>query len=303
MAGYKYHYRCPNCGTQLQLKMRVTQTKRRCPHCATPITPQEIDRQKVAGQVGCAIIILIPALLCFISNSLNKGLNNPYPSPSPMLSPAPSPMPTAIIIPQETPAPQKCRLTIKQSPPLRGLRLGMSMEEVGSRVPLIEEALLTAKPDTFGVITIGEHAREKLKLSIGYIPTNSYGIDRVRNVYLKFLDRRLIEIEIVYSDSFWRTLEDFVAELSKSLNLPSEGWEDTSTSEEGLNRSEDYKFLECQGFHVVMAFSDSRDESPMIRLEDILAQNEIVKREKLEQERQHAEQLREIERKRRTFQP
>ena len=47
---YKYEYCCPICGTCLELKMRVTQTKRRCPQCGTPITPEEIDRQAVAAQ-------------------------------------------------------------------------------------------------------------------------------------------------------------------------------------------------------------------------------------------------------------
>jgi hypothetical protein len=45
MGGYKCEYQCPSCGTALELRMRVTQTKRKCPHCGTPITPEEIDRQ------------------------------------------------------------------------------------------------------------------------------------------------------------------------------------------------------------------------------------------------------------------
>lgn len=50
MAKYKYEYQCPSCGTQLELKMRVTQTKRKCPHCGTPITPEEIDSQKAVQE-------------------------------------------------------------------------------------------------------------------------------------------------------------------------------------------------------------------------------------------------------------
>jgi predicted RNA-binding Zn-ribbon protein involved in translation (DUF1610 family) len=50
MAKYKYEWRCPTCGTQLELKMRITQTKRRCPQCATLVTPEEIDRQEMERQ-------------------------------------------------------------------------------------------------------------------------------------------------------------------------------------------------------------------------------------------------------------
>jgi predicted RNA-binding Zn-ribbon protein involved in translation (DUF1610 family) len=50
MAGYKYLWKCPSCGTELQLRMRVTQTKRKCPHCGVLVTPQEIDRQTLERQ-------------------------------------------------------------------------------------------------------------------------------------------------------------------------------------------------------------------------------------------------------------
>jgi hypothetical protein len=43
---YKYHWACPKCATRLELKMRVTQTKRKCPHCGHPITPEDIDLQE-----------------------------------------------------------------------------------------------------------------------------------------------------------------------------------------------------------------------------------------------------------------
>jgi len=47
MAGFQYFWTCPSCGTELELRKRVTQTKRRCPHCGDPVTFQEIDRQGV----------------------------------------------------------------------------------------------------------------------------------------------------------------------------------------------------------------------------------------------------------------
>ncbi len=38
----KYHWTCPMCNTSLELRQRVTLTKRRCPECGTSITPEAI---------------------------------------------------------------------------------------------------------------------------------------------------------------------------------------------------------------------------------------------------------------------
>jgi uncharacterized paraquat-inducible protein A len=38
-----YFWQCPKCGTRLELRKRVTVTKRRCPHCNTLVTVQGID--------------------------------------------------------------------------------------------------------------------------------------------------------------------------------------------------------------------------------------------------------------------
>jgi phage terminase large subunit GpA-like protein len=77
MAGYKYEWQCPNCGTQLQLKMRVTQTKRKCPHCATLVTPQEIDRQTAektrSVQMG-GLLVMIFILFVLVACGLSTGL-------------------------------------------------------------------------------------------------------------------------------------------------------------------------------------------------------------------------------------
>lgn len=41
-----YFYECSVCGTQLNLRTRMTMRLRRCPQCGHLITPEEIDRQK-----------------------------------------------------------------------------------------------------------------------------------------------------------------------------------------------------------------------------------------------------------------
>jgi predicted RNA-binding Zn-ribbon protein involved in translation (DUF1610 family) len=46
-----YLWSCPDCGTELELKKRVTQGKRSCPECGTIVTTDEIDRQSALRSV------------------------------------------------------------------------------------------------------------------------------------------------------------------------------------------------------------------------------------------------------------
>lgn len=74
MAGYKYDWTCPNCGTYLQLKMRVTQTRRKCPQCGFVVTPEEIDRQKWYGAIASLIIVGAIWLCCAAPSGTGPAL-------------------------------------------------------------------------------------------------------------------------------------------------------------------------------------------------------------------------------------
>ena len=50
-------YTCPKCGTQLPFKMRIMQTKGKCPHCGEPITPEELDERDLILNVTLAVVI------------------------------------------------------------------------------------------------------------------------------------------------------------------------------------------------------------------------------------------------------
>ena len=80
MANPSYHYCCPECGTELELRQRVTLTKRRCPNCGRLITPDEIDGQAQQQRIeldkksepgcvettfgcGCLIVLLCVGLV------------------------------------------------------------------------------------------------------------------------------------------------------------------------------------------------------------------------------------------------
>jgi putative FmdB family regulatory protein len=75
---YKYEYKCPDCGTEIELKMRTTQTKRRCPHCGKEVLTSEIDKQEEDKRkqqalmvAGVVVVVVIIALLSGVKNVWN----------------------------------------------------------------------------------------------------------------------------------------------------------------------------------------------------------------------------------------
>lgn len=127
MAGYKYDWKCPNCGTQLQLKMRVTQTKRKCPHCGNPVTAEDIDFQakwnKIGGLIG-SFAIVGAILFCCKGCPSSTDQSRPKsvaPASSPTITQTPistnpvADQPSTTSIPTATPSPNEVDLSTPQS--------------------------------------------------------------------------------------------------------------------------------------------------------------------------------------------
>jgi hypothetical protein len=135
------------------------------------------------------------------------------------------------------PAPQstapKCSLTPAQSPAIRGLRLGMSAEELFALFPggsedlrkRQQELLVRAmQPPQYGVATLSFSPREF-----------SSGRDRfqgVSGVEVTVFDRRVVRLSVTYSDESWGqdvpvwSNDAWVAKLSAAFGLPGpEQWE------------------------------------------------------------------------------
>src|SRR5690349_24538979 len=90
MGGFKYDWRCPNCGTTLKLKMRATQTKRKCPHCGSAITPAEIDKQATLQAIGGFIASLcLFAVIFFCCKGCPKDSSPETREPAATAVPAP----------------------------------------------------------------------------------------------------------------------------------------------------------------------------------------------------------------------
>lgn len=161
---------------------------------------------------------------------------------------------TAKTLPAQTPP---CTAKIDQLPnvaELRGFHLGMTYEQVKARVPQIQ----FGPADQFGVT--------KTSINPGFDRSfDQASFADVRTISLDFLDGRLVNLWIGYESTFkWQTLDEFVAGMSKVLNLPA-AW---SVKRGG-------KQLTCDGFSVLASLIAG---SPSIRFTDEPAQDTIATR-------------------------
>ena len=150
-----------------------------------------------------------------------------------------------------------CPLKIDQladSEELRGFHLGMTYEQVKARVPQVQ----FGNADQFGVAktSINPHFDPRI---------DKVGFADMRTISLDFLDGRLVTLWIGFESTFkWHTLDEFIAGMSKSLNLPA-AW--------SIKRSG--RQISCAGFSV---FASLIAGGPDIRLTDEVAQETIATR-------------------------
>lgn len=143
---------------------------------------------------------------------------------------------------------------LPDAPELRGFHLGMTYDQVKTRVPPIQLGLA----DQFGV------AKTSINPSFGPQFDKASFAD-VRTVSLDFLDGKLVTLWIGYESTFkWQRLDEFVAGMSKSLNLPG-AWSPKRGGQE----------LTCDGFSALASVIAG---SPGIRITDEVAQETIANR-------------------------
>jgi len=150
-----------------------------------------------------------------------------------------------------------CSVKIDQlpdPPELRGFHLGMTYDQVKTRVPPIQ----FGRADQFGIA--------KTSINPAFDPRfDIASFADVRTISLDFLDGKLVTLWIGYESTFkWQKLEEFVTGMSRSLNLPA-AW---STKRGGQQ-------LTCDGFSVLASVIAG---SPGIRITDDVAQETIATR-------------------------
>lgn len=142
----------------------------------------------------------------------------------------------------QTPASSRCSLTVANAPSVRGLKLGMSTDELLALFPGSAK-----RREMMGAV-------EKAKASSGgepvyllFYPATDSGKEQfsgVESVSAGLLNGRVADISVVYGGATWSAIDDWVAKLSETFKLPAaQNW--TVGPSENPN-----KVLRCEGIAV-----------------------------------------------------
>jgi hypothetical protein len=181
---------------------------------------------------------------------------------------------------------EKCVLNVAQSPEIRGLRLGMSLDDTATKLPAIRGSDHDLNPDDMDVVFVS------------FIPRNgSFDLEGISWVHLGFVDDRLYDFSLSYTLS-WPTIDEFALKLSRTLDLPT-AWKKVG--------SDDLRVLECDGFSIAV----HNAASPMLSVLETSAAEEVKRRALLpetqrlseKKERQRRKLEAQEEKKRKTFRP
>lgn len=174
-----------------------------------------------------------------------------------------------------SPAP-RCTLTLAQSPTIRGVKLGMTAEEVlalfpgRSENPTIRAALNDA-PKAFGVARFGVS-----------ISRDDKPFDGVNQFDFEFLDNQLTSFYLGYNGPEWKNVDEFISRLSSSLKMPAvDYWEPHSLET-------NYKSVKCAGFDVRVAVTPG-GSSNYVRVSDPRAPQTVTVRQNEVKERARRE--------------
>jgi len=112
----------------------------------------------------------------------------------------------------------ECKLTQAKAPALRGIRLGMSVDQVLAQIPGSEadsDLLARLSRDRFG-------SRNANVLPGRYVASREK-FAGIEGLNLTFLDGRLVSFLINYEGTEWSNREQFAARVAEALNLPGVG--------------------------------------------------------------------------------
>ena len=168
----------------------------------------------------------------------------------------------------------KCSLTRTQAPEIRGIRLGMTTEqllglfpEADNRLSITEAINKSKQVDKYGVGRFDLRADQR-------IPNPRFR--GVNYITVDLIDERVTSFHIAYAGPEWNTVDQFVARLSDALQLPNSAWEPGDESRQSLK---------CDGF-VVEAYAFRGSAESWVRVQDTSAYRMVEDRRKAAKEKE-----------------
>jgi hypothetical protein len=156
---------------------------------------------------------------------------------------------------------QKCNLSLAQFPAFRGIRLGMTPEQLRETIPGFEERYLELQEDENGSMSPGSFTDN----GIGRNPEVFYSAS--------FLDKRLTWLFVKYKNAPKDIGQDeFASKIAEALGV-SANW--------FVPNSNGGRTMQCIGFKVVVSTFGSYYQ-PIITFQDTVAEKVLAKR-KVEQ--------------------
>ena len=162
----------------------------------------------------------------------------------------------AVCIYGQQPASQspQCSVKLAQSPAVRGIRLGMRLDDVLATFPgsreneFIKNAISNVgfysgiqTPARFGVVNFGVLPSE-------YATKNQFA--GIESFYFTFVDERLVNYQVQYPQPPWPKIDEFIEKIAGAFNLPpADKW----TTENFARKN-----LACDGFTIQAYTQDGR---------------------------------------------
>ena len=176
---------------------------------------------------------------------------------------------------KESASQERCKLSLSQSPELRGFRLGMEFEKALEHIPSSPRIRDYRKSPK----------RELGERTIRVLPSdlNAEASRGVLYIVLEFLDDKITSITVYYDGSVkWTSPQEFFLKVAEGLGIPKPELSDKS---DDIYTLEHYK-VTCDGFAVDIDYGHGAMSS--VRIYDLTASGIIDERraKKEEKERQ-----------------
>jgi hypothetical protein len=146
-----------------------------------------------------------------------------------------------------------CQLTASQAPQVRGLRLGMSLDEFlalfpGSRVEFADQLASFEIPQRYGINGINVYQLFR------------FGGDAFKGVSFvqaAFVDKKLGDFRLSYQNTLWANIDEFIDKLGEFFSLPKAStWSIGARDENSVN-----KIVRCIGVELSAGIQKMSPES------------------------------------------